>query len=165
MSQSQGKDVTEKRKAFDSENESKNQQLGLRKRWLDLLSGILNVDKDFHQVAICELATGKVWAEIGGFKIYEPSTDEKIYQTNAWAQGDNVSRKSNLKQTKDPIGNEKPSEFYPYDSQCENEFIDEGLMLTSSSLKSIQQFEDTDNVWSNEQLPTRQKLGIRPKKR
>ena len=154
MSQNTGKKDEEKRKALDAENESRNQQLGLRQRWLDLLNGILNVEEDFYQVAICELATGKIWAEMGGFRVYDSSTRfRRDCYSNVCEQCENQSGVSYFKELKDQRGYEKPPRIYGCQCQAQIECVDEGLLLTSSNIKSIQQLEDPAFVGEVMQLP------------
>ncbi len=68
------------RSNYAAKNES-NRELGLRKRWLELLEKMLNVDKDFYQVAICDIASGKVWAEKGGFSLFVSNEAEENFES------------------------------------------------------------------------------------
>ena len=52
---------------------------GVVQRWTELLVSV-NKNNDFDKLAICDITNGKVWAEIGDFKLYDnyyPNTDIK----------------------------------------------------------------------------------------
>jgi hypothetical protein len=167
MSLNPNKEFTDAQKDKNPKNETLNQQLGLRKRWLDLLSGILNVDNDFEQVAICELTTGKVWAEIGEFKLNEPNYRANDHRMHEKKQGERIPNQScRKKQMEDSDHDQQSSESshdesYESFSEDQKDEIDEELILTSSNLSSLRHFEGQNSIRPNEQLQTRNQRNSR----